>query len=103
VGSSRIEASACKQLSEDLTKTMGGAAATRDFARLFLVPGMDHCGIQSGPSVHHSGFNRRRANAICSSLYRLRFITPVPPWVQSARKIAISADQLEGSGPQDAV
>lgn len=25
------------------TKTMGGAAATRSFARLFMVPGMDHC------------------------------------------------------------
>ena len=28
-----------------------------DFARLFLVPGMDHCGVQSGPGVHHSGFD----------------------------------------------
>ena len=42
---------------EDLTKAMGGEAGTRDFARLFLVPGMDHCGITNGPGVHHSGFD----------------------------------------------
>jgi hypothetical protein len=31
--------------------TMGGAEATAQFARLFLVPGMDHCGIQPGPGA----------------------------------------------------
>jgi len=28
---------------QTVTRTMGGAAATTDFARLFLIPGMDHC------------------------------------------------------------
>jgi Tannase and feruloyl esterase len=42
---------------EDLTKAMSGEAGTRDFARLFLVPGMDHCGVINGPGVHHSGFD----------------------------------------------
>ncbi|MGD0012313.1 MAG: tannase/feruloyl esterase family alpha/beta hydrolase [Terriglobia bacterium] len=30
-----------------VVKTMGGAAETKDFARLFMVPGMGHC--QGGP------------------------------------------------------
>lgn len=46
-----------RQWYEALTKDMGGEAATTEFARLFLVPGMDHCGTQSGPGVHHSGFD----------------------------------------------
>jgi Tannase and feruloyl esterase len=41
----------------DLTKDMGGEAATMEFARLFLVPGMDHCGAQSGPGVADTGFD----------------------------------------------
>jgi pimeloyl-ACP methyl ester carboxylesterase len=28
---------------QTLTRTMGGELATRDFARLFTIPGMDHC------------------------------------------------------------
>ena len=28
---------------ETMTRTMGGTAPTRDFARLFMIPGMDHC------------------------------------------------------------
>ena len=46
-----------RQWYEALTKDTGGEAATMEFARLFLVPGMDHCGVQSGPGVHHSGFD----------------------------------------------
>lgn len=30
---------------------MGGAAATNDFARLFMVPGMEHCSGGEGPNV----------------------------------------------------
>ena len=42
---------ATRQWYEALTKDMGGDAGTMKFARLFLVPGMNHCGIQSGPGV----------------------------------------------------
>ena len=36
----------------------GGQAAAMEFARLFLVPGMDHCGFQAGgPGVHQTGFD----------------------------------------------
>jgi Tannase and feruloyl esterase len=48
---------ATRQWYEALAKDMGSDAATMEFARLFLVPGMDHCGVQSGPGVGHTGFD----------------------------------------------
>jgi feruloyl esterase len=36
---------------ETMTKTMDGPAATRQFARLFMVPGMDHCAGGEGASA----------------------------------------------------
>ena len=36
---------------ETMTKTMDGPAATRAFARLYLVPGMDHCAGGDGASA----------------------------------------------------
>lgn len=34
------------------------AATGEDFARLFMIPGMDHCGIQgTGPGIDQSGFD----------------------------------------------
>lgn len=33
---------------ETVERTMGGRAATQDFARLFMVPGMNHCGWGDG-------------------------------------------------------
>jgi Tannase and feruloyl esterase len=48
---------ATRQWYETLTKEMGGEAATMEFARLFLVPGMDHCGVLSGPGVDQTGFD----------------------------------------------
>jgi feruloyl esterase len=32
-----------------------GAAKTDEFLRLFMVPGFDHCGIQSGPGPNDAG------------------------------------------------
>ncbi len=34
---------------ERLSADMGGADAVGTFARLFMVPGMDHCGLLPGP------------------------------------------------------
>jgi feruloyl esterase len=31
--------------------------ATQDFVRLFMLPGVDHCGIQSGPGVDQTGYD----------------------------------------------
>ncbi|HZR24621.1 MAG TPA: tannase/feruloyl esterase family alpha/beta hydrolase [Vicinamibacterales bacterium] len=36
---------------EGVTKTMGGAERTRDFARLFMAPGMGHCSGGPGPNT----------------------------------------------------
>jgi Tannase and feruloyl esterase len=48
---------ATRQWYEALTKDMGGEAATMGFARLFMVPGMSHCGIPSSPGVADTGFD----------------------------------------------
>jgi Tannase and feruloyl esterase len=48
---------ATRQWYEALAKDMGGEAATMEFARLFLVPGMSHCGVLPGPGVDHTGFD----------------------------------------------
>jgi feruloyl esterase len=42
---------------EHLTKAMGGAANTRDFARLFLAPGMSHCGSAQGLGAERNGID----------------------------------------------
>jgi hypothetical protein len=43
---------------EALAKKSGGITATQDFARLFMVPGMDHCGIQTnGPGIADTGID----------------------------------------------
>jgi feruloyl esterase len=36
---------------DSVVKTMGGAAKTQDFARLFMIPGMGHCQGGPGPDV----------------------------------------------------
>ena len=41
-----------------LARAAGGAEAVRGFARLFLVPGMDHCGINAaGPAIADGGID----------------------------------------------
>jgi pimeloyl-ACP methyl ester carboxylesterase len=43
---------------EALAKKSGGIAATQGFARLFMVPGMDHCGAQTnGPGIADTGID----------------------------------------------
>jgi hypothetical protein len=34
---------------EKVKGAVGGAEAVREFARLFMIPGMDHCGLLKGP------------------------------------------------------
>ena len=36
---------------------MGGRAATAQFARLFMLPGVDHCGLQPGPGAKSVEFD----------------------------------------------
>jgi hypothetical protein len=43
---------------EALAKKSGGMPSTQEFARLFMVPGMDHCGIQTnGPAIADTGID----------------------------------------------
>lgn len=40
-----------------VSQKTGSTDLTRDFFRLFLIPGMDHCGINRGPGITDSGFD----------------------------------------------
>jgi len=43
---------------DELTAAAGGRAVADEFARLFMVPGMDHCGILgNGPGIGQGGFD----------------------------------------------
>ena len=46
------------QYCEAVAKAAGGVDRARDFARLFMVPGMDHCGINThGPGIGDEGID----------------------------------------------
>ncbi|MDR8393535.1 tannase/feruloyl esterase family alpha/beta hydrolase [Aliifodinibius sp. S!AR15-10] len=38
-------------------KEVGNRQATQDFLRLYMIPGMDHCGILDGPGIMDDGFD----------------------------------------------
>lgn len=42
---------------ESVEKNVGSGEATQDFLRLFMIPGMDHCGILEGPGISDGGFD----------------------------------------------
>lgn len=42
---------------EAVERKTGGREATQDFVRLFMLPGVDHCGIQPGPGVDQTGYD----------------------------------------------
>lgn len=43
---------------ESLAKKAGGPDKAKDFARLFMIPGMDHCGINAkGPGIGDTGID----------------------------------------------
>jgi feruloyl esterase len=46
-----ISPEATRRYYEDVTRVMGGRAATQAFARLFLLPGVGHCRGGSGPDT----------------------------------------------------
>jgi len=46
-----ISPEATRRYYESLVEAVGGRAATEDFARLFLLPGMGHCRGGSGPDT----------------------------------------------------
>jgi feruloyl esterase len=42
---------------KSVSERMGGPAAVSNFYRLFLVPGMDHCGYQVGNGITQTGLD----------------------------------------------
>jgi Tannase and feruloyl esterase len=48
-----------------IEERMGGRDATRDFFRLFMIPGMDHCGLQPGPGITAAGVDLLTALERC--------------------------------------
>ena len=45
------------QYVEDVQRRMGGPSTTDSFLRLFMLPGFDHCGVQTGPGANDAGFD----------------------------------------------
>lgn len=46
---------------EAIERRVGSRADTQEFLRLFMIPGMDHCGILEGPGIQKDGFDRLTA------------------------------------------
>jgi feruloyl esterase len=42
---------------EDVQRRMGGSEKTDTFLRLFMLPGFDHCGMQTGSGANDAGFD----------------------------------------------
>lgn len=61
---------------ESVTRTMGGAEPTRKFARLFMIPGMDHCAGGEGASA-------------------IDYMAAITAWVEKAE----APDKLRGIHP----
>jgi feruloyl esterase len=45
------------QYVEDVQRRMGGPSQTDSFLRLFMLPGFDHCGMQTGAGANDAGFD----------------------------------------------
>jgi Tannase and feruloyl esterase len=57
-GDSLVTPQLTVEIYEALAKRNSGFGATQEFARLFLVPGMDHCGIGTeGPRISDTGID----------------------------------------------
>jgi hypothetical protein len=42
---------------EAVERKSGGREGTQDFLRLFMLPGVDHCGLQPGPGADQTGYD----------------------------------------------
>lgn len=62
---------------ETMTRTMGGPVPTRKFARLFMIPGMDHCAGGSGA-------------------YAINYMGAITDWVEHGK----APDSLHGIHPK---
>src|SRR3954453_14870299 len=57
-GATRLSHLSLRSSSTRHSRRTGGLGATQEFARLFMVPGMDHCGIGTeGPGISDTGID----------------------------------------------
>ena len=72
---------------EGIARKSGGIASTQEFARLFMVPGMDHCGIGTeGPGISDTGIDP---------------LTALEQWVEEGKAPdALLATKVAASGGQ---
>jgi hypothetical protein len=70
---------------ETVTRTMGGESPTRDFARLFVVPGMDHCGGNGGRA------------GLSPGPYVVDYLHYLEQWVERGE----APDEMIGAHPKD--
>ena len=98
---------------EDVMKAAGGRANAQGFARLFMIPGMDHCGASNaGAGVDYRGIDplaaleawvekgEAPARLITTKLDaagKPRWSRPVCPWPQVAKPVA-GADRARAEG-----
>ena len=75
---------------EAVENRVGGREETQAFFRLFMPPGMDHCGVGKGPGISDAGYDP---------------LTALERWVEhkaGASEPADDEDRLGGEGPVDA-
>ena len=76
---------------EGLARKSGGMTATQEFARLFMVPGMDHCGIGTdGPGISDTGIDPLTALEQCSRRARCDEGSEWRPDAVAATRVCLS-------------
>jgi Tannase and feruloyl esterase len=66
---------------EAVESKSGGREATQSYLRLFILPGVDHCGIQPGPGADRRRFDplTRRCWSRLLRRWRLRYAVELTP------------------------
>lgn len=68
---------------EQVAASAGSMDAARNFNRLFMIPGVDHCGILSGPGINQNG---------------LDLITVMEAWLDGTAPEQITTIKADGDG-----
>ena len=97
---------------EAVEQRVGNRAATQNFLRLFMVPGMDHCGLLKGPGIDQNGFDPLTAlenwvekgtapDTLASRQTdkdgRVVWARPLCPWPKTARHDGVGVASLGSS------
>jgi feruloyl esterase len=68
---------------EAVAEAAGGHESAKAFNRLFLIPGVDHCGILKGPGIAQDG---------------LDLLTAMEAWLEGEAPETISTTRLDADG-----